>query len=232
MSLHRTLLFFFSLSSLSFAHDQEVLQDSDRGVSGLGSSRGSVLVTKSVTYNEHNPLPTHVKDTPSAYTTPLDTLSCPSDEKQCNDSCIPSTQDCCSAAEHCFAGDYCYQHGGEVRCCPQGLACFQISGSVCFEQTLLLYEEVHIVEEGNNEVVTSWDQQASVHQTRTKITVTASYPAEGRSSYTRLSSRVAEAAATLIASSVATRTITLTSPTSPSFLSDSGPGAEGQVVLG
>ncbi|KAL4925318.1 uncharacterized protein BDV17DRAFT_272387 [Aspergillus undulatus] len=142
MSLQRTLLYLLSLSSLSLASNQDILEDSDRDTSSLNSlsSHDSlVLVTKTVTYDEH-PWPTQVVELPSAPTylnNDSPTFSCPPAQKECNNSCIPTTQDCCSAAEHCFPGDYCYHHQGSVRCCPEGLACFQISGDVCFEQRVL-----------------------------------------------------------------------------------------------
>ncbi|BCS28484.1 uncharacterized protein APUU_70054A [Aspergillus puulaauensis] len=226
MSLNQTLLYLLSLSSISFAN-QDVL-DADRD-----SGRDyRALVTKTITYNEQTPLPAQ------NITSDFDSLSCQPDEKQCNDSCIPSTQDCCSA-DHCFPGDYCYHHSGKAHCCPQGLECFQISGHVCFDQKILWYDEVHIVEEDSDEVVTAWDLHESVRRAKTRLTVTASYPSEGRSSYSELSSRVVRAAATssVVLDSIATRTITFTSsPTSELGDSWAGPagveGVKGQAVLG
>lgn len=175
----------------------------------------------------------------------MDSLSCQPDQKQCNNSCIPSTQDCCSAA-HCFPGDYCYHHSGKAHCCPEGLECFQISGDVCFDQRILWYDEVHIVEVNSDAVTTAWDLQESVQRAKTRLAVTASYPSEGRSSYSRLSSSVLEAAATssVVLDTISTRTITLlSSPTSGPLVNsmdsvgfgDSWAGperVEGQNVLG
>ncbi|KAL4899453.1 hypothetical protein BDW74DRAFT_110112 [Aspergillus multicolor] len=232
MSLYKTLLYLLSLSSLSLASEQDVLDESDRALYPSHGSR--VLLTKTVTYNEHAPSPTDSQQSrinhlaltnnhPGIGTIPSEaskpSLNCPFDQKPCGKTCIPSTQDCCFADHHCLPGDYCYIHSGAVRCCPQGLACFQISGDVCFEQTVVWYEEVHIVDEtehsdGTGEVVTSWELLESVRSTSSRITVTASYPAEGRAAFTSLSSRIVEAAVTSVALALAldeipTRTVTL-----------------------
>ncbi len=70
MSLHQTLLYLLSLSSISFAN-QDVFQDSDRDL-GLDAfpSPHRVLVTKTITYNEQAPAPP-----PSKYSPSIDTLS-------------------------------------------------------------------------------------------------------------------------------------------------------------
>lgn len=70
MSLRQTLLYFLSLSSISFAN-QDVFQDSDRDI-GLDAfpSPHRVLATKTVTYNEQTPVPPQSKYSPN-----IDTLS-------------------------------------------------------------------------------------------------------------------------------------------------------------
>ncbi|RDW83558.1 uncharacterized protein DSM5745_03884 [Aspergillus mulundensis] len=229
ISLHRTLLYLLSLSSISFATEQDVLDDSGRGLYPSHGSR--VLLTKTVSYNHHVPVPT--RDTPNTLSTSSEPSPvCPSDQKPCRHTCIPSTQDCCSADQHCLPGDYCYIHSGSVRCCPQGLSCFQISGDVCFEQTVIWYEEVHIVNEteddsdgagaGEAVTVTSWELLESARPTSSRITVTASYPAEGRAAFTSLSQRIVEAAVTPVALALAldeipTRTVTLRGPGRPTL---------------
>ncbi|KAL5041048.1 hypothetical protein BDW71DRAFT_192548 [Aspergillus fruticulosus] len=174
-------------------------------------------------------------DTSDAFSNPSEfDLSCPPAQKQCNGTCIPSTQDCCAASEHCLPEDYCYHHSGSVRCCPEGLACFQISGDVCFERTVVWYEEVHIVDENEDEIITSWHPVESVYATSSRITITASYPAEGRASFTRLSWGIVDAAATPVAlalDEIPTRTVTLSAHTTKPILFDTWSGPERQVVL-
>ncbi|KAL4919182.1 hypothetical protein BDW62DRAFT_209913 [Aspergillus aurantiobrunneus] len=143
-------------------------------------NNASSEVTKIVSYNDQTSLP----------------IGAPSIQASRDLANFEQRHDCCSAAEHCSPGDYCFHHGGEVRCCPEGLACFEISGVVCFEQAFVWYEEVHIVEEDMDEATTSWDLQESVWGTSTRLSVTASYPTEGRSSYSSLSASVVQAAAT------------------------------------
>ncbi|KAL4994890.1 hypothetical protein BDV10DRAFT_188603 [Aspergillus recurvatus] len=231
-SLQRTLLYLFMFTATSLASNQDILQSSDRDLSR--SSR--VLLTETFSYPEHEnaPMPTH--DMTDAFSnSPELNLSCPPAQKQCNDTCIPSTQDCCAASEHCLPGDYCYHHSDMVRCCPEGLACFQISGDVCFERTVVWYEEVHIVNENEDETTTSWDLMESVYATKTKITVTASYPTEGRASFTSFSRGIVEAAATpvsLVLDEVPTRMVTLMGVhTTGPVLSDLWSGVAGQVVM-
>ncbi|KAL6230734.1 hypothetical protein BDW75DRAFT_221898 [Aspergillus navahoensis] len=161
-------------------------------------------------------------------------LSCPPAQKQCNNTCIPSIQDCCAAFEHCLPGDYCFHHSGTVRCCPEGLACFKISGDVCFERTVVWYEEVHIIDKNEAEITTSRDLIESVYTTKTKITVTASYPAEGRASFTSLSRGIVEAAATLVplaSDEIPTKTVTTSIRTTGPMLSSLWSGVEGQVIM-
>ncbi|KAL4746905.1 hypothetical protein BDW72DRAFT_183926 [Aspergillus terricola var. indicus] len=232
MSLHRTLLYLLSLSAGSRAIDQDVLQDSN----GDSSDVSRILLTKTVSYTGHVGAPmTTTYDRIDAFSDPPQrNISCPPDRKQCGDTCFPSTQDCCAASEHCLPGDYCYRHSGSVRCCPEGLACFQIRGDVCFERTVVWYEEVHIVDESEDEIITSWDLVESVYPTSSRITVTASYPDEGRAFFTSLSERIVEAAATpvtLALDGIPTRTVTLSAHTTEPMLSDLWSGVEGQVVL-
>ncbi|KAL4735928.1 hypothetical protein BDV11DRAFT_195024 [Aspergillus similis] len=232
MSLHRTLLYLLSLSAGSRAIGQDVLQDSSRDSSDVSR----ILLTKTVSYigHENVPMPTTYDRADAFSDRPQSNLSCPPDRKQCGDTCIPSTQDCCAASEHCLRGDYCYRHSNSVRCCPVGLACFQISGDVCFERTVVWYEEIHTVDVDEVEVITSWDLVESVYPTSSRITVTASYPGEGRASFTSLSEGIVEAAATpvtLALDEVPTRTVTLSAHTTEPMLSDAWSGAEGQVVL-
>ncbi|KAL4938153.1 hypothetical protein BDV06DRAFT_201547 [Aspergillus oleicola] len=248
MSLSRTLLYLLSLSSISLARDQDVLQP-DQPFLEFPSHSSLVLITKTVTYDEHvlPTLPTQAPNSPLLNTPENATISCFSTQKQCANTCIPSTQDCCSASEHCFPGDYCYHHSGEIRCCPEGLECYQLSGDVCFDQTIVWYEEVHIVEGGDDEddregqeqeVVTSWELRESFQETKTRVTVTASYPAEGRASFAALSQSFAEAATatslSLVLDFVPTRTVTISktpTATAESFLDDLWLGSEGQVIM-
>ena len=102
------------------------------------------------------------------------------------------------------------------------------------------------MEVNSDAVTTAWDLQESVQRAKTRLAVTASYPREGRSSYSRLSSSVLEAAATsaVVLDTISTRTITLlSSPTSGPLVNsmdsvgfgDSWAGperVEGQNVLG
>ncbi|KAL2823550.1 hypothetical protein BDW59DRAFT_96532 [Aspergillus cavernicola] len=237
MSLHHTLLYLLSLSSMSFAGDQDVLMHP------VSLHRTVALVTNTISYNGHTP--SQIAD-PSLSRVPHDkdsssdnesTPSCSSDEKWCpdTDSCIPLTHDCCSASKHCFPGDYCFHHDAEVRCCPQGLECFQISSIVCIEQPVFWYEEVYIVEEDSDEVTTSWDLLETMLETRTPITVTASYPGEGRASFSSLSSSIIQSAVEtpLELDLLPTRTTTVVRTPTVKLLPFGGlPGFEGQVVLG
>ncbi|KAL4983194.1 hypothetical protein BDW68DRAFT_169398 [Aspergillus falconensis] len=231
ISLHRTLLYLLSISAISLASNQDVLQDFDRDP----SHGHRVLLTKTVSYTGHETPPMQTHDTSDAFSNPSEfDLSCPPAQKQCNGTCIPSTQDCCAASEHCLPEDYCYHHSGSVRCCPEGLACFQISGDVCFERTVVWYEEVHIVDENEDEIITSWHPVESVYATSSRITITASYPAEGRASFTRLSWGIVDAAATPVAlalDEIPTRTVTLSAHTTKPILFDTWSGPERQVVL-
>ncbi|KAL4961102.1 uncharacterized protein BDV14DRAFT_204101 [Aspergillus stella-maris] len=235
MALLRNLFYLLSLSSVSFAGEQDVLQpDIHPSEQGTLRSHGSlVLVTKTITYDEHV-LPTLPPDAPTLNTPENPTLTC-----------IPSTQDCCSASEHCFPGDYCYIHSGKIRCCPEGLECYQLSGDVCYTQNVVWYEGVHIVGEFDDqngdlerEVITSWELQEAVQETKTRVTVSASYPAEGRASFAALSeSLVHSAIATslsLLLDVVPTRTVTgsrTPTATAESFLDELYLADEGQVVM-
>jgi hypothetical protein len=154
----------------------------------------------------------------------------------------------CSASTHCLPGDYCFVYDGSIRCCPEGLACFSIGGDICYEQTVYWYEEVHVhyvdVDEdgGMGEevaVVTEWEVESSVVQTVARVTVTASYPGEGRSEFVRISrGAVREAETRVVLDEVPTRTrevtqgIRRTSGMEDSRMLDGFGGSEGQVVLG
>ncbi|KAL4953384.1 hypothetical protein BDW69DRAFT_184519 [Aspergillus filifer] len=250
MALLRNLFHLLSLSPVSFASEQDVLQQEPNFSNGRAlQSHGSlVLVTKTVTYDKHI-LPTLPPQAPSSPTLNIPenpTIICPPTQKQCGDTCIPTTQDCCSASEHCFPGDYCYIHSSEIRCCPEGLECYQLSGDICFDQTVVWYEEVHIVEEHDEqagdqerEVATSWKLQESVQETKTRVTVSASYPAEGRASFAALSERIVQDAMATTLSlvlDVPTRTVTISRTPTPtaeaeSFWDGLYVGDEGQVVM-
>ncbi|KAL4816987.1 hypothetical protein BDW67DRAFT_161232 [Aspergillus spinulosporus] len=232
VSLYRTLLYLLSISAGACAIEQDVLQDFNRDSSDVSR----ILLTKTVSYTGHEStlMSTTYDRTDSLSDPPQRNLSCPPGRKQCGDTCIPSTQDCCAASEHCLPGDYCYRHSGSVRCCPEGLACFQISGDVCFERTVVWYEEIHIVDVNEDEIMTSWDLVELVYPTSSKITVTASYPAEGRASFTSLSEGIVEAAATpvtLALDEIPTRTVAFGIHTTEPTRSDPWSGVEGQVVL-
>ncbi|KAL4863207.1 hypothetical protein BDV12DRAFT_30576 [Aspergillus spectabilis] len=234
MSLYQTLLYILSLSSVALAGDQDVLRNS-----GLDAISSSLYISHAASSNISDLNSHHDASTSSIYNTPTtENLSCAPNEKQCNNACIPSTHDCCSAAEHCYPGDYCFQHGGEIRCCPEGLACFQISGDVCFEQTVLWYEAVIIVkeDEDGDEVVTLWDLQEEMRETSTRVTVTASYPGEGRELFQKVSEGVVKAEATTVAwrgdrDVAGTRTSMVVKPTARAGLFGGLSGGE-QIVFG
>ncbi|KAL4790383.1 hypothetical protein BDV19DRAFT_372464 [Aspergillus venezuelensis] len=253
MALLRNLFYLLSLSSVSWAGEQDVLQPhQDPSEQGALRSHGSlVLVTKTITYDEHV-LPSLPPKAPSlpTFNTPENlnpTLTCPATQKPCGNTCIPTTQDCCSASEHCFPGDYCYIHTGKVRCCPEGLECYQLSGDICYEQSVVWYEEVHIVGESDDQigdlergVITSWELQESVRETKTRVIVSASYPGEGRASFAALSEGIVQGARAtsvlLVLDNVPTRTVTASktptaSATGESFLDELYIGNEGQVVM-
>jgi hypothetical protein len=110
------------------------------------------------------------------------------------------------------------------------------------------YEEVHIhyvdVDEdgGSGEevaVVTEWEVESSVVQTATRVTVTASYPAEGRGEFARISREIVREAKTrVLLDEVPTRTrevtrgIRRTSGVEDTGLLGGFGDSEGQVVLG
>ncbi|KAL4971708.1 hypothetical protein BDW66DRAFT_164789 [Aspergillus desertorum] len=237
VSLHQTLLYFLSLVAISLATNEDVIRNSHSDPSQVPR----VLLTGTVSYNGHenHPMPTHGKwslDISDALPNPLQlNLACQPNQKQCNDTCIDSAHECCAASERCLPGDYCYHHSGAVRCCPKGLACFQISGDVCFERTVVWYEEVHIVDENEDKITTPWDLMESVYTTSSRITVTASYPGEGRASFRSLSGGILEVAATpmsLALDEIPTRTVTtMATHTMEPMLPDPWSGVEGQVVL-
>ncbi|KAL4876929.1 hypothetical protein BJY04DRAFT_199220 [Aspergillus karnatakaensis] len=256
MFLYQTLqlLSLLSLSSLALASDHAIFRPLK-----VHTIKSDLLPSE----------PTHPHPNTKGFITPLDlstfpdteTLTCPPTHKQCANTCIPSTQDCCSASEHCFPGDYCFFHAGQVRCCPQGLECFQMSGDVCLSQTVVWYEAVLVVavtegsggdvdsgdgggsEEATATTTTLWDLQSEERHTRTRVTVSASYPAEGRRVYESVSASLKEALATTVmvwGDGVPTRTRTVVSlPTvtameveeKEELLGEMGEG-EGQVVLG
>jgi hypothetical protein len=96
------------------------------------------------------------------------------------------------------------------------------------------YEEIHVVDVNEDEIITSWDLVESVYPTSSRITATASYPGEGRASFTSLSEGIVEAAATpvtLALDEIPTRTVILGAHTTEAMLSDPWSGVEGQVVL-
>ncbi|KAL3457437.1 hypothetical protein BJX64DRAFT_293116 [Aspergillus heterothallicus] len=269
ISLHRTLLYLLSLASVSVASEQDIFTHATNPDSKSSYTRN--LVSKTFSYGGNIPPPTL---SPSADThtgtsipsisidanphrdssnparsdedTPLGYDLCPAGQKRCTDVCIPSTQDCCSASTHCFPGDYCFHHDGEVRCCPEGLSCFTVSGDVCYEQMVFWYEEVHVhfvdmddagMEGEKVAVVTEWDMGNSVLQTHTRVTVTASYPVEGRGEFARLSRGIVREVETrIMLDEVPTRTRTMirtvqrTSTVDMMF--DGLKGAAGQIVLG
>ena len=96
------------------------------------------------------------------------------------------------------------------------------------------YEEIHIIDVNEEEIITSWGLVESVYRTSSRITVTASFPGEGRAYFTSLSEGIVEAAATpvtLALDEIPTRTLTLGVHTTKAMLSDPWSGVEGQVVL-
>jgi hypothetical protein len=152
-----------------------------------------------------------------------------------------------SASTHCLPGDYCFVHDGSIRCCPEGLACFSIAADICYEQTVYWYEEVHVhyvdIDEDGGEgeevaVVTEWEVESSVVQTATRVLATASYPADGRKEFERLSRGIVRQAETrVLLDEVPTRTREVTRGVRrTSGVEDNGMfggfSSEGQVVLG
>ncbi|KAL2851148.1 hypothetical protein BJY01DRAFT_232972 [Aspergillus pseudoustus] len=227
-SLYRTLLYLLSLPAVSLASGQDILKNHPSA--GSSSTYTRNLVSKTFSYGgdilpptlspsaDSQPAPTDKDEA-----TPLSYALCPAGHKRCANACIPSTQDCCSASTHCFPGDYCFRHDGEVRCCPEGLSCFNISGDVCYAQKVFWYEEVHVhfVEvdvdgEGHEKreevaVVTEWGMESSVMRTATRVAVTASYPAEGRSVFEKVSRGIVREAETrIVLDEVPTRTRVVT----------------------
>ncbi|KAL2862538.1 uncharacterized protein BJX67DRAFT_385560 [Aspergillus lucknowensis] len=239
MSLHRTLLYLLSLPSISFCSEQDILGSPNIGpprADGVSPHDGVSLVTRTFYYGASNPSPTltPAQDSLREENSTLGAIYYPPNEKQFHDTTNPSAQDWCSASEHCFPGDYCFYHDGDTRCCPEGLSCFQISGDVYSEQTVLWYEEVHIVEDESDEIVTSWNLESSVMVMKTRIAITASYPSEGRAIYSSMSESVVQAAETgLMLDDTPTRTRTEVQipPVKPSPFGGLA-GIQDQVVLG
>ncbi|KAI9367695.1 hypothetical protein BJX61DRAFT_547242 [Aspergillus egyptiacus] len=238
MSLHRTLLYILSLSQVSFALDQDV----------LGAEAVSVVNTRELSsYTVISPATATDTASPADHTTNPSHSTPPS----YNQNPIPSSPSPCSAPLHCYPGDYCFHHFGAIRCCPEGLACVQITGDVNIEQAVVWYEEVYTVEKGSDydddddddDVLTSWDIVESTLHTTTRVTATASFPEDARVAYASLTERVrvqaVETPLVLIiggggGGAMPTRTRMRTAVTSASTAEDmvlDGGDGDGQVVL-
>ncbi|KAL3451369.1 hypothetical protein BJX65DRAFT_303949 [Aspergillus insuetus] len=231
MSLHRTLLYLLSLTSAALGSDQDIL-DNPTQTPNIDSSPSYSrnLITRSFSYGGSIPTPTSLPD-PEPET---------NHEPQ-----LDNTH--CSASTHCLPGDYCFIHDGSIRCCPEGIACFSIMADICYEQTVYWYEEVHIhyvdVDDDGEEgeevaVVTEWEVSSSVVQTATRLTVTASFPDEGRGEFEKLSRGVVRGAETrVVLDKVPTRTrevtrgVRRTSGMEDSRMLDGFGDREGQVIL-
>ncbi|CEN60905.1 hypothetical protein ASPCAL07576 [Aspergillus calidoustus] len=227
MSLHRILLYLLSLTSAALGTDQDTVNNpthtSDIDTS---SSYSRNLFTKTFSYGGSIPPPsslpgphTHPPSLPhnprqrTVLTMQVDTETVFAEEPHLEDTR-------CSASHNCLPGDYCFVHDASIRCCPEGLACFSITADVCYEQTVYWYEEVHVhyvdVDEDGGEgeevaVVTEWEVESSVVQTATRVTVTASYPADGRGEFARVSRGIVRDAETrVVLDEVPTRTREIT----------------------
>ncbi|KAL2826016.1 hypothetical protein BJY01DRAFT_256126 [Aspergillus pseudoustus] len=215
MSLHRTFLH-LSLTSAALGGDQG-LPDNPSGTSNIDTlpSYSRNLVTKPFSYGGNYP------------STDLS----------------PSLDD-----TRFLSSDYCFVHDGSTRCCPESLACFSIAGDIYYSQTVYWYEEVHVhyvdVDDDGGEgeevaVVTEWEVSSSAVQIATKVTVTASYLAEGRGEFARLSWGIVREAETRVVLDevptrmrVVTRGIRRTSGAEGSGLLGGLGDGDRQVVLG
>ncbi|KAL2847037.1 hypothetical protein BJX68DRAFT_268337 [Aspergillus pseudodeflectus] len=204
MSLHRTLLYLLSLTSAALGNDQDTVDNPTHTMDiDTSSSYSRNLFTKTFSYGGSIPPPTSLPDTDTIF----------AEEPH-----LDNTR--CSASDHCLPGDYCFVHDGSIRCCPEGRACFSITADICYEQTVYWYEEVHVhyvdVDEDGGEgeevaVVTEWEVESSVVQTATRVTVTASYPADGRGEFARVSRGIVRDAETrVVLDEVPTRTREIT----------------------
>ncbi|KAL5337409.1 hypothetical protein BJX70DRAFT_245677 [Aspergillus crustosus] len=132
-----------------------------------------------------------------------------------------------------------------------------MSGDVCFRQKVLWYEAVVVDvvvddersaddggSDGNGGIVTLWDLHEEIRETRTRITVSASYPGEGRSVYSVVSEGVVEAMATTVSlwegvasatetgRRMGTGSVVRIGQARPTGFLGGGLESEGQVVLG
>ncbi|KAL3487210.1 hypothetical protein BJX62DRAFT_241242 [Aspergillus germanicus] len=230
MSLHRTLLYLLSLTSAAPASDQDIL-DNPTETSNIDTASSPVY-------------PSAIS--PALLQRTVLTMQLETDPETNHEFQLDSTY--CSASTHCLPGDYCFVHESSIRCCPEDLACFSITANIWYEQTVYWYEEVHVhyvdVDEDGGEgeevaVVTEWEVESSVVQAATRVTVTASYPAEGRNEFDKLSRGVVREAETrVVLNEVPTRTREVTRGIRrTSEMEDTGMlggfgDSKGQVVLG
>ncbi|KAL2847256.1 hypothetical protein BJY01DRAFT_246906 [Aspergillus pseudoustus] len=196
MLLYRICLY-LSLTTNVLSSEQDILAFNLERL--LWSSR--TFVTKTCSYDSipvlsaPSPKPPSTTDTEREQKTHLGYNLCPSDQKRCGNTCISSTHDCCSAKAHCFPGDYCFHHDGE---------------------RVYWHEELHVhfveIDDSGSEgdevaVVTEWGIESSMIRTATRVTVSASYPGEGRSAFSSVSRQIVRGAGTkLMLDEVPTRT--------------------------